>query len=197
MFCGMRRGGRLGRVARNVKRCAVLERPWSCGKNDKGQSPTGDDGSLARKATRSEVSQRLLPSLVMALKEQYGRGIRQGVAEVLSLRWRNIGANAIHLAGDKAGPPPVGSSMRCPRAATPVSSRSRITPRTGRAKAGFFTDGMRSAPASPGRGFTTFDTSWPAMPSCPARTCAWWGSCSDTAATLPPLAMLTWPTITW
>ena len=162
-----------------------------------------DTDELARLGRALDDYEARWPEAIAAVRLLALTGCRR--SEVLDLRWRDIGSDALNLADSKTGPRavPLGKAARAhiealPGPHDPMRSCSRAT-RTAKATTRFASSGGRSAPtrSSADCAFMTFGILRLVRPSCPARISPWWASCSGTGGTGPRLITPTSPTGTW
>ena len=142
-----------------------------------------DADELGRLGRALDARETQWPEAVAAIRPLALTGCRR--SEVLDLRWRDIGGDAISLRDSKTGPVraiPMRSCFRTmPKAEAPIALR----------RAGERYATTRSSAACV---CTTFGTPPQAKRSCRARICPWSASCSGTGGTAPPPATHTSPT---
>ena len=162
-----------------------------------------DADELARLGRALDARAAEWPEAAAAIRLLALTGCRR--SEVLNLRWRDIGENAIGLPDSKTGPRavPLGEAARARIAALPGARGpdAFLFPRyaEGRGDTASSRAGGRCAPmpGSAPSACTTCGTPPPARPSWRARTCPWWASCWATGATVRRRATPTLPRGTW
>ena len=148
--------------------------------------PVLDTDELARLGRVLDAREAEWPEAVAAVRLLALTGCRR--SEVLNLRWRDIGAEAINLPDSKTGPRavPLGEAARENIAALPGGHESHG------ANIVWLPAGGRFAPTRNSVGYAcmTCAIRRPVKPSCPARICHWSGNCSaevvGSSVTMPP-----------